>query len=453
MILVLLRCLTPRTINFDQWGNWMDTFENIQRHAEELATFIEQSPSPYHATVELGEYLDDAGFEYLNETEEWALEPGGKYYTIRNDTSLAAFRNGSVSNGIRAIGAHLDSPCLKLSPISTFDRFGYQQFNVEVYGSVLLRTWFDRDLSIAGRIYAQSNDGSVTSYLLKIDEPLAVIPSIAIHLERKANDIQEINSQIHMNPVFSVEMGRGDQSLEDFFREAESNLGSNFDYVKILGHDLYLFDTNEPKITGKSGEFLSSARIDNLLSCFSGVLAITTARTNDFCMLVCSDHEEVGSISDGGARGTFLNSVLERTVGLDPTVIRKSMLLSADGAHGIHPNYPEKHDVQHTPVLNQGVVIKVNANQSYATSGESRALVRLLCDELEIPSQTFIARNDMGCGSTIGPIVASELGIKTVDVGVAQFAMHSIRELAGTKDALDFTNLLTRFLESKHFEL
>ena len=452
MILVLLRCLTPRTINFDQWGNWMDTAEKIQRHANAVAAFINHSPSPYHAAMCIEEFLESKGFESLDESAEWNLEPDGKYYTTRNHTSLIAFRFGSVSTGIRAIGAHLDSPCLRLSPNASFNRIGYEQFNVEVYGSALLRTWFDRDLSLAGRVFVQNSDGSVMSLLIDADAPLAVIPSVAIHLERKANEVQEINSQIHMNPIFSIDVESDNQSLETALVKANPELENDFESGKILSHDLRFYDMNEPRITGISGEFLSSARIDNLLSCFAGMYAIANASTDNFCMLVCNDHEEVGSISDSGAGGTFLSSVLERTVGLNPTVIRRSMLLSADGAHGIHPNYPEKHDAAHAPVLNQGVVIKVNANQRYATSDETNAYIRWLCDGLEIPSQTFVSRNDMACGSTIGPIVASELGIKTADVGVAQFAMHSIRELAGTKDALDFTRLLTAFLESEQFD-
>ena len=427
-------------------------FDNIREYGESLAGFINRSPSPYHASRSLTDYLESEGFQRLDETDEWSLEPAGKYYVTRNDTSLIAFRNGqnpARSVGIRAIGAHLDSPCLKLTPESILNQHGYHQLNVEVYGSALVRTWFDRDLSIAGRVYFRKRDNGVGKCLIDARSPVAVIPSIAIHLEREANTNQKINNQTHLNPVFAAETTNNSFSLEKLLAESDGFVESGYDGGTLLGHDLCLYDTNGPVISGLNGEFISSARIDNLLSCHAGVNAIANAETDNFCLLVCSDHEEVGSVSDAGAGGSFLASVLERTVGLDSTVIRRSMLLSTDGAHGIHPNYPQKHDGQHAPVLNHGLVIKVNANQSYASTGESIALIRSLCEELQIPCQVFVSRNDMRCGSTIGPIVASEIGIKTVDIGVAQFAMHSVRELAGVKDGLDFTSLLNAFLESE----
>ena len=426
--------------------------ENIS-YGEYLAGYIGQSPSPYHASKNLGFLLEDRGFERLEETEEWNLERDGKYYVVRNDTALIAFRNGSNhvdSEGIRMICAHLDSPCLKLNPNATMSRHGYEQLSAEVYGSALLRTWFDRDLSIAGRIFFGDERGRIRKCLFDAMSPVAVIPSIAIHLERKANEVQEINAQTQLNPVFATELADSNRPLERLLMETEGQVASRYDGNHIFGHDLYFYDTNKPRVFGPSGEFLSSARIDNLLSCFAGAIAICEADTENFCMLILSDHEEVGSISDSGASGTFVTSVLERTIGLDSKILRNSILLSADGAHGIHPNYPEKHDWQHAPVLNQGVVIKTNANQSYSTSGETLALIDSLCNQLGFESQKFVSRSDMRCGTTIGPIIASKLGIKTADVGVAQFAMHSIRELAGTQDALELEILLRAFMESEH---
>ena len=428
------------------------TAESEDNYRNSLFDFIYRSPSPYHASRCLADFLEGAGFTRLVEEGQWSLEPGGRYYVTRNDTSLIAFRcgqNRADSAGIRAIGAHLDSPCLKLAPNPILERHGYHQLNVEVYGSPLLRTWFDRDLSIAGRIFFDNGKSSVGKCLIHKVNPLAVIPSIAIHLEREANIRQEINSQTHLNPVISGDM----DSLEQLLLTGDDITDSGYNGQLLLGHDLSLYDVNPPECFGTGGMLISSARIDNLLSCHAGAIAIAEAKTDNFCLLVCSDHEEVGSVSDSGAGGPFLASVLRRSVGLDPSVIRRSLLISADGTHGIHPNYPHKHDDLHAPIIGDGLVIKVNANQSYASSGESVAFIRKLCENINVPHQVFISRNDIRCGSTIGPIVASEIGIRTVDVGVAQFAMHSIRELASIGDAMDFKKLLTAVLESEKVDL
>ncbi len=427
------------------------TAESGVDYGDSLVDFIRRSPSPYHASRCLADFLEGAGFLRLREEEKWGLEPGGKYYVTRNDTSLIAFRcgqNPADSVGIRAIGAHLDSPCLKLTPNPILMRHGYQQLNVEVYGSPLLRTWFDRDLSIAGRIFFDDGEGGVGKCLIHKSNPLAVIPSIAIHLEREANTRQEIDSQTHLNPVISGDT----DSLEELLSTGDNFTESGYGGQRLLGHDLSLYDVNPPGRLGTGEMLISSARIDNLLSCHAGAIAIAEAQTDNFCLLVCSDHEEVGSVSDSGAGGPFLASVLQRTVGLDPTVIGRSLLVSADGAHGIHPNYPHKHDDQHAPIIGGGLVIKVNASQSYASSGESVACIRKLCESINVPHQVFISRNDIRCGTTIGPIVASEIGIRTVDVGVAQFAMHSIRELACIGDAMEFRKMLRAVLESEKTE-
>ncbi len=431
-----------------------------------MLEFIKNSPTPYHASHSLCTILDEQGFRRLSETEEWYLQEGDQCYVTRNGTSVIAFRFGSnskVTHGMRLVGAHLDSPCLKLNPKANFEKHGYRVANVEVYGSSLLRTWFDRDLAIAGRIFVRDADGSIRKVMIDSKVPVAVIPSIAIHLERQANKLQEIDSQVHINPVLLNHWGDGEtlpQQLLDF-------AGDQAEAEDILGFDLRFYDSNPPNLIESeieisnsdnltsdcSNQYISSARIDNLLSCYTGVQALTNASGDNFCMLVASDHEEVGSVSDSGAQGRFLLQVLERIGALDPRVIRNSAMLSADGAHGLHPNYPEKHDEQHRPVLNRGPVIKVNSNQRYATSDETEAVIRGLCTDLKIPVQVFVSRNDQPCGTTIGPLVASEIGIKTVDVGVAQFAMHSIRELAGCDDAVYFLKLLKAFYDSDSVSL
>ena len=431
-----------------------------------MLEFIKNSPTPNHASQNLCALLNEQGFRRLSETEEWYLQEGDQCYVTRNDTSVIAFRFGSnskVTHGMRLVGAHLDSPCLKLNPKANFEKHGYRIANVEVYGSSLLRTWFDRDLALAGRIFVRNADGSIRKILVDSKVPVAVIPSIAIHLERQANKLQEIDSQVHINPVLLNHSGDSETLPQELLISA----GEQVEVEDILGFDLRFYDSNPPNLIGSEGErsnsqnltpdcsnlYISSARIDNLLSCYAGVQALFDANDDNLCMLVASDHEEVGSISDSGAQGRFLLQVLERIGSLDSRVIRNSAMLSADGAHGLHPNYPEKHDEQHRPVLNKGPVIKVNSNQRYATSDETEAVIRGLCSDLKIPVQIFVSRNDQPCGTTIGPLVASEIGIRTVDVGVAQFAMHSIRELAGCDDAVYFLKLLKAFYDSDSVSL
>ncbi len=429
-------------------------------YLEGMRKYIRKSPSPYHASINVCNILDKHGFSRLSETDDWDLTQTKKCYVTRNGTSVIAFRlgqNSKKTHGMRLVGAHLDSPCLKLNPNPINQQSGYWMANVEVYGSPLLRTWFDRDLSIAGRIFERNTNQPV---LVNCQEPIGVIPSIAIHLDRDANKCQKINSQVHVNPVLLSHAGFENSQSEPLLSQL---LNANCHKTEeILGCDLRLYDVNPPRIIRSKGssdcdpsvgydfrkQYLSSARIDNLLSCYAGVRALVDSDDDNSCMLVLNDHEEVGSVSDSGAQGNFLQQVLERIGGLDPRVTRRSVFVSADGAHGLHPNYPEKHDDQHQPILNQGPVIKVNSNQRYASSDESESFIRKLCIESDIPVQVFVSRNNLPCGTTIGPLIAAEVGIRTVDIGVAQFAMHSIRELAGCGDAVDFIKLLKAFFSS-----
>jgi len=342
---------------------------------------------------------------------------------------------------------------LKLNPNPVIKKFGYESINVEVYGSALVRTWFDRELSIAGKVYYLDRAGQPAHELIDLKQAIAIIPSIAIHLEREANTKQVINSQVHLNPICSVNTNHkaNDQSfLYQQLCEQLSDPNSRLDQSSILGFDLCLYDVNRPIRFGPTdNELIASARIDNLLSCYAGLRALLESKGQQFCGLICSDHEEVGSVSDTGAQSPFLRSVLQRVFPeFDSRITRSSLLVSADGAHGIHPNYPDKHDSLHAPVINRGPVIKLNSNQRYATTAESLSFIRYLCLKSKIPHQIFVSRNNMPCGTTIGPIVASELGIHSVDVGVAQFAMHSIRETTGANDAYAFKNLLTAFYQS-----
>lgn len=408
-----------------------------------LLQFLEQSPTPFHVVDRMAERLQAAGFERLEEGGSWQLEPGKRYLVTRNGSSLIAFVYGKTSlleAGIRLFGAHTDSPCLRVKPKAELNRRGYFQLGVEVYGGALLAPWYDRDLSLAGRVSYRTAQGQVASTLVDFNRPVAVIPSLAIHLDRDANNNRSINAQKDIVPLV-LQLAAEDTPLPDFRSLLHAELQKQRPELvveQVLDYEISLYDTQAPGFVGLEKDFIAGARLDNLLSCFIGLEAILNADNETSSLLICTDHEEVGSASCCGAKGPMLQQFLDRLLpdaDARVRVIERSMMISSDNAHGIHPNFMDKHDENHGPLLNRGPVIKVNANQRYATTSETSALFRILCEQAEVPVQAFVARTDMGCGSTIGPVVASEVGVKTIDVGCPTFAMHSIRELSGTKDA------------------
>ena len=401
----------------------------------------------------------------------------GRFYITRNDSSIIAFiLNQPLSeNGFRMVGAHTDSPCLKVKPNPVIINNRYLQLGVEVYGGVLLNPWFDRDLSLAGRVSYLNDVGEIKHQLIDLEKAIATIPSLAIHLDREANTERCINNQNHLPPVLMKLPEYGAESLTDFqeillqiinasSKDKKSKKGSaKIKATKILNYELSFYDVQAPAVIGFHDDFIASARLDNLLSCYTGLMALiddtkqvgkqaakhkTKQSSTQNAILVCSDHEEVGSVSAAGAQGSFLRSVLERLCETDEDysrMVANSVMVSADNAHGIHPNYSDKYDGNHGPILNEGPVIKTNANQRYASNSETSALFKHLCELADVPVQSFVVRSDMACGSTIGPITASEIGVKTVDVGVPTFAMHSIRELAGRWDAYYLYRVLKQF--------
>ncbi|ULG70838.1 M18 family aminopeptidase [Marinobacterium sediminicola] len=420
---------------------------------ESLKAFLDASPTPFHAVVSMAQRLDAAGYRALHESEDWVLEPGQGYYITRNGSSIIAWRqpalDAAVNLGWRLIGAHTDSPCLKVKPNPELHRQGYFQLGVEVYGGVLLNPWFDRDLSLAGRVSYRNEEGRIVSALVDFKQPVAVLPSLAIHLDREANSSRSINAQTFLPVV----MGQTEEK-PDFRALLKQRLQAQGteQIDKVLDYELCFYDTQGAALVGLNQEFLASARLDNLLSCFIGLQAlIDGGEAAAGQVLVCNDHEEVGSMSACGAQGPMLSQWLERVL---PDVdqrnrsLSRSMLISADNAHGVHPNFSDKHDGNHGPLINGGPVIKINANQRYASNSETSALFRHLAEQADVPVQSFVVRTDMACGSTIGPITAAELGVKTLDIGVPQFAMHSIRELAGSQDAHGLYRVLQRFLQT-----
>ncbi|BBB29053.1 M18 family aminopeptidase [Neptunomonas japonica] len=417
---------------------------------KQLISFLNASPTPFHAVQQMTSRLVESGYQILNEEDSWQLEAGGRYAVTRNDSSIIAWRmpeDRSLSeSGFRMIGAHTDSPCLRVKPNPEIHKHGYYQLGVEVYGGVLLAPWFDRDLSLAGRVSFVNGEGELTSALINFETPMAVIPSLAIHLDREANSGRAINAQTFLPPL----LGQSDKK-PDFRELLKTQLEKSGESVsRVLDYELSLYDTQSAALIGLEQEFIASARLDNLLSCFMGLDALLESDSGEGVLLVCSDHEEVGSMSAAGAQGPMLEQLLER---LQPEaenrskMLARSMMISADNAHGIHPNFADKHDANHGPILNKGPVIKINANQRYATSDITSSKFRMLAVVDNVPVQEFVVRSDMGCGSTIGPITSAEIGVKTLDIGVPQLAMHSIRELAGSEDLVNTIRVFSRFFQ------
>ncbi len=421
------------------------------RFNQNLLEFLSTSPTPWHATRNMASALTNAGFQALDERDEWDLQPGKGYYVTRNGSTIVAFRTGKRSpleSGIRMVGAHTDSPCLKVKPNPELRRKGFYQLGVEVYGGVLLNPWFDRDLSLAGRVTLLDEQGQVQDRLVDFKRPVAFIPSLAIHLDREANSSRSINAQTDLPPVL-MQVPESDQTaFTDLLADQVRSEHPAQSIGKILGYELSFYDAQPASLSGLRDEFITSARLDNLLSCYIGLQSLMDASGDEPALLVCNDHEEVGSMSAEGAQGPFLSSILDRWCGADyrSRVIARSMMISADNAHGVHPNFIDRHDENHGPLINQGPVIKVNHNQRYATNSRSAALYRHISDELGLPHQTFVVRSDMGCGSTIGPITAGNLGVTTLDIGVPQLGMHSIRELCGIRDGHTLYQVLKTFM-------
>lgn len=409
----------------------------------DLMVFLDASPTPFHAVRCMSELLAKSGFTELNESDNWTLKTGDKHFLSRNGSSIIAFTVGSTpltTAGLRMTGAHTDSPCLMVKPQPEIAVKGYLQLGVEVYGGALLNPWFDRDLSIAGRLVYRNKRQQLKQTLVDFKRPVAIIPSLAIHLDRKANSDRTVNAQTDLPPLLMM------TDKAESFREL---LADEFllDGEEVLDYEMCLYDTQGAAMLGINNELLASARLDNLLSCFATTQALIQADATNTCLMVCNDHEEVGSVSAVGADGPFLEAVVARLTESDErnAVIDKSLMISCDNAHAVHPNYPSTHDSLHSPRLNGGPVIKVNVKQRYATTSLTASLFRQLCADVDVPVQSFVSRSDTACGSTVGPITAARLGVATLDVGIPQLAMHSCREVTGSLDAARLTDVLTAF--------
>ena len=417
---------------------------NKQDFNDGLLGFLDASVTPFHATQNMAAMFHNAGFIELHEDEKWNLKAGEKYYVTRNDSSIIAFTYPKEHKDYLMVGAHTDSPNLKLKPDPVIKEYGVVKFGVESYGGLLLNPWFDRDLSLAGRVsYLDTND-NIQTQLINVQKKIAHIPSLAIHLDDKANKDRTVNKQTDICPILTT---NDDFDFDEFLLWQLEKVGIK-NVKELYTHELSFYDTQKASYLGLRDDFITSARLDNLLSCYVGMLAICSVPEEKAMLFIASDHEEVGSESTSGAGGTFLENTLRRLFNDYEDYVamtQRSLMISADNAHAIHPNYPSKHDSKHAPLINRGVVIKINANQRYASNANTVAQFMKVASELNEPLQKFVTRSDMGCGSTIGPITAARIGIDTLDVGLPTYAMHSIRESAGSDDAYSLYKILLGF--------
>ena len=415
-----------------------------------LLEYIAASPSPFHCVEESARQLLAAGFVEIDPREEPTATLPGQCAFVRRSGSLLAYRAGAVSPaaaGFRVLGAHTDSPNLRIKPKPDLSKAGYRQWGVESYGGVLLTTWMDRDLGLSGRVHLRGSDGKPEARLFRCDKPIARIPNLAIHLNRELGSKGLLlDKQKHLPPVVGLD------DVACFSDWLAGELGCD----EVLSWDLGLMDLQAPCVGGIDESFIFSPRLDNQASCYVSLAALLEAKTADCTqVIVLFDHEEIGSRSHSGAMSSFLRDSLsqiekncvERAPGGLERAIPNSLLISLDMAHGIHPNYADKHEPNHAPVINAGPVIKEHVEQRYATDGETSAWFKDLCHSQEVPVQDFVIKSNLACGSTIGPISAGELGVRTIDVGNAMLSMHSIREQAGSKDTAYLQRVLKSALE------
>jgi aspartyl aminopeptidase len=416
---------------------------------DELMAFLKEAVTPFHAVSAMESRLTAAGFREVTQFDGQDMEPGQGYFLTRQGSSLVALRTGegSPKEGLRLVGAHTDSPNLSIKPNPVKGRDGCVQLGVDVYGGALLNPWFDRDLAMAGRVTVLTADECLESVLFDSMRPVAIVPSLAIHLDREANNQRTVNPQKDVVPVVML----GDPAafdLKKWLVEQLAERDPRWQGSRVMDYELSLYDTQAPGLVGIDNALIASARLDNLLSCYGGLSALIDADDAQWSMLVATDHEEVGSASTVGAQGPMLMDALSGLVSEAQQNSRlrlQSWMLSVDNAHAVHPNYADRHDEQHGPKLGQGPVIKVNRNQRYATNADGAARLRLLAERAGVDIQSFVMRADLACGSTIGPITATETGIPTTDLGVPTLAMHSIRELASAADLPQLTALLRAF--------
>ncbi|MER7579737.1 M18 family aminopeptidase [Kitasatospora sp. NPDC097691] len=421
-------------------------------HSDDLIAFLGTSPSPYHAVASAAERLEKAGFRQVAETDAWDGAAGGRYL-IRGGALIAWYlpEGAGPETPFRIVGTHTDSPNLRVKPLPDTGTAGWRQVAVEIYGGVPLNTWLDRDLGISGRLALK--DG--TARLVQLDEPLLRVPQLAIHLDRQVNDGMKLDRQRHLTPIW----GLGPVDEGGLISYVAERAGLAVD--DVVGWDLMTHDVQPASYLGRDRELLAGPRLDNLLSVHAATAALAAVATAAGAaelpyipVLAAFDHEETGSESDTGAQSPLLGNVLDRTIHARggsvedrARALAGTVCLSSDMGHAVHPNYSERHEPGHHPLPNGGPILKVNVNNRYATDGVGRAVFVAACEKAGVPWQSFVSNNAMPCGTTIGPITAARLGIKTVDCGIAALSMHSARELCGAEDPHLLASAIKAFLE------
>ncbi|ORY70066.1 peptidase M18 [Pseudomassariella vexata] len=454
--------------------------------------FVNASPTPFHAVQSSIQRLEKAGFSKIKERDSWSstLAPGGKYYMTRNGSTIVAFAIGSKwrpGNPIAMVGAHTDSPCLRLKPVSKKTAAGFMQVGVETYGGGIWTSWFDRDLSIAGRVSVRDSEGNFVWKLVKIDRPIIRIPTLAIHLHRQSNfDPNKETELLPITGLVAAELNRTGNKASEGSGSAAATKDEAFqplkqmterhhpyilelvaeeagvDFQDIVDFELVLYDVQKACLGGLNEEFIFSARLDNLNMTYCSVMGLiesvsSTSLEDESCirLITCFDHEEIGSTSAQGADSDLLPAVSWEHVSSDPDIdlrtayeqtASSSFLVSADMAHSVNPNYISKYESDHTPEMNKGTVIKVNASQRYATNSPGIVLIQEMAKRAGVPLQLFVVRNDSTCGSTIGPMLSAKMGVRTLDLGNPQLSMHSIRETGGTYDVEHAIKLFNAYL-------
>lgn len=459
----------------------MSSKEVVLLSARQFLNFVNKSPSPYHAVDEVKKRLVAAGFKELRESDHWQVQPKQKYFVTKNQSTIIAFAVGGqfkAGNGFSIVGAHTDSPCLKVKPVSKVNKSGYHMLGVECYGGGIWHTWFDRDLTVGGRILVKVGN-KIEHRLVHIDRPILRVPNIAIHLQRDLNEKFSPNKETNVCPVLATavqsQLVENDSSSSD--SEATENTQQaqkdkhhpllvqllcdqlKVDPDQLMDFDLHLADTQPAVIGGVLEEFIFSPRLDNLLNAYCAMVGLidscsntTLDKDSNVRMVSLFDNEEVGSESAQGAGSSFQEYVLRRlSSGGSQTAfeeaIPKSYMISADQAHAVHPNYSDKHEGNHQPAFHKGIVVKINGNQRYASTGITNTVLREVARMADVPLQDFVVRNDSPCGSTIGPIMSAKLGMPTVDIGAPQLSMHSIREMCCTSSVWQAQTLYKAFFE------
>ncbi|KAI1766044.1 peptidase [Hypoxylon sp. FL1150] len=481
--------------------------------ALDFIDFVNASPTPYHAVQSSIQRLAKAGFEPIKERDNWSsLRPGGKYYMTRNGSTIVAFAIGAKwkpGNPIAMLGAHTDSPCLRIKPVSKKSGVGFMQVGVETYGGGIWHSWFDRDLSIAGRVLVRDGKGNFAQKLVKVDRPIIRIPTLAIHLDRSSEF--NPNKETELFPIAGMvaaelnRTGKGDTpktsdaeaaSPEETFQPLKEMTERHHPYIleliaehagvqvsDVVDFEMVLYDVQQSCLGGLNEEFIYSARLDNLNMTYCSVMGLVESVSSSSLddetsirLITCFDHEEIGSTSAQGANSDLLPAVVRRLsilaggrhgeagsdkswehISSDPDIdlstafeqtMAASFLVSADMAHSVHPNYVGKYESNHQPEMNKGTVIKVNANQRYATNSPGIVLLQEAAKRAGVPLQLFVVRNDSPCGSTIGPMLSAKLGVRTLDLGNPQLSMHSIRETGGTYDVEHAIKLFAAYFSS-----